>query len=493
MFFLLFVLGMVPLGLMSYFIGCLRARFISRNITRLYSKESYYGIYILLYTILPCLLFSCVWLLASPYVIDNQVRERFSTNILIVNENDRDFCYDTVRKIAGILPVIDLPDREKIYKGDVGIYDLLGDKGIALVSNPEPWMIKAAFYYEDLSFKSHVLMSLFILLLACIGCFYAISNITPQLCVRIKVEKCLIFLLLMCAVLSIFISLGIVLSLFFNSLSFFYIIPAKDFFFGTVWDPRFSSPNSTNSIGQFGLIPLLIGTFYIGFVAMLFAVPIGLLIAIYMAEYASKRLRSIIKPITEILAGIPTIVYGLFALSVVGPFLRDISICMNGLITGNYINFIEAQSVLTAGLVMGIMLIPYVSSLSEDVISSVPSSLRDGSLGLGATRSETMRYVIFPAAFPGVAGAILMTASRTIGETMIVILAAGISANIQFSPFESMTTITVKIMNQLTGDIDFTSPQRLVAFALGLTLFFITFFLNMYAMYIMKKYQRKYE
>lgn len=491
---MLFGLYMIFLGLVSYFLGCMRARFLSnRDKARLYSKESYYGIYVAFYAVIPCAFVFLIWFLFSSYFIDIQVRETFSPQINSLVEGERDFSYNMVQKIAESLPSLDLDMREKIQRGEGNILDLLRSQGIILARSPSPWIIKAAFYRLSLSFKSRIIMNLCMLFLAVLGFSYAFFRIKPHLCARSKVEKYLVFLLKICSLLSIIISLGIIISLFSSSLKFFYIISPKDFFFGTVWDPRFPPPGSSNVVGQFGIIPLLVGTFYIGLVAMLFSVPIGLLIAIYMAEYASKRLRSIIKPITEILVGIPTIVYGFFALSLIGPFLRDISVYMNGLITGHYKSFIEAQSVLTAGLVMGIMLIPYVSSLSEDVISAVPRALRDGSLGLGATRSETMKYVVFPAAFPGIVGAILMTASRTIGETMIVVLAAGVAARLQFSPFESMTTITVKIMNQLTGDLDFSSPQMLVAFALGLTLFCITFFLNIYAMYIMKKYQRKYE
>ena len=226
---------------------------------------------------------------------------------------------------------------------------------------------------------------------------------------------------------------------------------------------------------------------------MAVAVPIGLYAAIYMAEYASNRLRSVVKPLLEVLAGIPTIVYGFFALITVGPFLRDISVQISGIATGNATAFIQAQSVLTAGFVMGIMLIPFVSSLSDDIITAVPRAMRDGSLGLGATRSETVRRVIFPAALPGIVGALLLTASRAIGETMIVVLAAGVAARLTINPFEPMTTITVKIVNQLTGDLEFTSPQTLVAFALGITLFVITLGLNFYALYIVRKYREQYE
>ena len=246
---------------------------------------------------------------------------------------------------------------------------------------------------------------------------------------------------------------------------------------------------SGGSEGQFGLIPLLAGTLYIAFVALLVAVPVGLMSAIYMAEYASQPVRSVVKPLLELLAGIPTIVYGIFALVTFGPFLRDLSAAL----AGGGSPFIQAQSIFTAGLVMGVMLIPFVSSLSDDIINAVPQAMRDGSLGLGATRSETIRKVILPAALPGIVGAALLTASRAIGETMIVVLAAGVAANLTLNPFEAMTTITVKIVNQLTGDLEFNSPQTLVAFALGITLFFVTLAMNIFALYIVRKYREQYE
>ncbi|MBA5723952.1 phosphate ABC transporter permease subunit PstC [Liberibacter sp. Z1] len=473
----------------------MRARSVSCMGTyRLHSRERYYGAYVVLYTVFPSILLFFVWSLFSPSFIDIQVHAKYSSYLLNLEKDGQEFSYGIVKNIAQSLPFLDASAREEIKSSTGDISNVLSRSHKVILANvPETWMVDAAFYTEDLSFKSQMAMIFCMFILSFLGCVYSSCRINSELCAQGSVEKFLVFLLSICAVLSVFISLGIMVSMFSNSLKFFHIISAKDFFFGTVWDPRFASIDSPNATGQFGLIPLLVGTFYIGFVAMLFAVPIGLLVAIYMAEYASKRLRSIIKPITEMLVGIPTIIYGFFAVSVIGPLLRDISVCMNGLVTGHYKNFIESQSVLTAGLVMGLMLIPYISSLSEDVISAVPRSLRDGSLGLGATRSETMKHVILPAAFPGIAGAILMAASRTIGETMIVVLVAGVTARLQFSPFESMTTITVKIMNQLTGDLEFTSPQNLVAFALGLTLFLITFFLNVCAMYIMQKNQRRYE
>jgi len=269
-------------------------------------------------------------------------------------------------------------------------------------------------------------------------------------------------------------------SLLFETYNFFNMYPATEFFFGTVWNPQFRGGS------ELGILPLLWGTLYVSTVALLFAVPVGLYAAIYMSEYASKPVRSIAKPLLELLAGIPTIVYGLFALITVGPFLRDYFAQPMGL--GN-----SSSSVLTAGLVMGIMLIPFVSSLSDDIINAVPQSLRDGAYGLGATRSEAIRQVVFPAALPGIVGAVLLAASRAIGETMIVVMGAGAAAKLGLNPFDAMTTVTVKIVSQLTGDTEFASPETLVAFALGMTLFVFTLGLNVAALYIVRKYREQYE
>jgi phosphate transport system permease protein len=324
-------------------------------------------------------------------------------------------------------------------------------------------------------------------MLAALGLAYGLWRQSPQLRARNFVERVVIGLLMAASGVAILTTFGIVLSVAFESFSFFQMVPPSNFFFGTVWDPRFAAAGASqaDSVGQFGLIPLLWGTLFISFVALSVAVPIGLLSAIYMSEYASSRFRGTAKPLIEILAGIPTIVYGFFALVTFGPMLRDAGASV-GL-------SIAATSVLSAGIVMGVMIIPFVSSLSDDIINAVPQSLRDGSYALGATRSETIRQVVMPAALPGIVGAILLAASRAIGETMIVVLAAGIAANITLNPFESVTTMTVKIVSQLTGDLEFTSPQTLVAFALGLTLFVITLGLNVYALYVVRKYREQYE
>jgi len=321
--------------------------------------------------------------------------------------------------------------------------------------------------------------------LVVLGFVIGIGRVRPRLQARNVVEGVMRGGLITASTVAILTTVGIVLSVLFESIHFFQMVSLDNFYLGTTWDPRFTSADDNRGEGQFGFIPLLWGTLYISLVALLVAVPIGLFAAIYLSEYAGPKLRSIAKPMLEVLAGIPTIVYGFFALVTFGPFLRDA-----GAVVGLDI---AASSVLTAGIVMGIMIIPFVSSLSDDIISSVPQSLREGSLGLGATRSETIRQVVLPAALPGIVGAVLLAASRAIGETMIVVLAAGIAANITLNPFEPVTTITVKIVSQLTGDLEFNSPQTLVSFALGLTLFVVTLLMNIYALYIVRKYKEQYD
>jgi phosphate transport system permease protein len=331
---------------------------------------------------------------------------------------------------------------------------------------------------------SRIWMTVAVLVVALAGALVGYLQIKPEARARNRVEAVIKVILIICSSVAVLTTVGIVISMLFESLRFFSMVPAQDFFFGLVWDPRFSSA-SGGETGQFGLIPVLWGTLFVTLLAMLVAVPIGLMSAIYLAEYAGPRFRATAKPILEILAGIPTVVYGFFAVVTVGPFLRD---------TGATIGLdIDARSALTAGVVMGIMIIPFVSSLSDDVINAVPQSLRDGSAALGATKSETIRKVIFPAALPGIVGSIILAVSRAVGETMIVVMAAGVAANLTANPFEAVTTVTVKIVSQLTGDHEFTSPQTLVAFALGMTLFVITLVLNIYALHIVRKYREQYD
>jgi phosphate transport system permease protein len=300
------------------------------------------------------------------------------------------------------------------------------------------------------------------------------------------VERAISFFLVSSSSLAIFTTIGIVLSVLFESIRFFQQIPLTEFLFGLEWSPQTAiRADQVGSSGVFGSIPLFAGTFLITLIAMFVAVPIGLMSAIYMAEYASKHFRALAKPVLEVLAGIPTVVYGFFAALTVAPFFRDMGSSL-GL-------SVSSESALAAGVVMGIMIIPFVSSLSDDVINAVPQAMRDGSYGLGATRSETIRQVIIPAALPGIVGGVLLAVSRAIGETMIVVMAAGLSANLTANPLEAVTTVTVQIVTLLVGDQEFDSAKTLAAFALALVLFVITLALNMIALHIVRKYREQYE
>ena len=301
-------------------------------------------------------------------------------------------------------------------------------------------------------------------------------------------------LLFASSLIAILTTLGIIFSLLFESIKFFSVINIFDYLFGTNWSPQRAFVSDASAItaaeydelkDAFGFIPLIAGTSFIAFIAMLVAVPIGLFSGIYMAEYASVKIRRISKPIIEILAGIPTVVYGFFAALTVGPFFRQIG--------ENLGLTVSSESALAAGLIMGIMIIPYVSSLSDDVINSVPQSLRDGSYAVGATKSETIKKVVIPAALPGIIGSVLLAVSRAIGETMIVVMAAGLAANLTINPLESTTTITTQIVMILVGDQEFDSPKTQSAFALGLTLFIATLVLNYIAQRAVKKYREKYD
>ena len=276
------------------------------------------------------------------------------------------------------------------------------------------------------------------------------------------------------------------MSVLFESARFFGSVPATDFLFGTHWSPQTAiRADQVGGSGSFGAIPLFIGTLLISFIALVIAVPLGLMSAIYLSEYASQKVRAYVKPALEILAGIPTVVYGFFAALTVAPFIRDVGQSM-GLT-------VASESALAAGLVMGVMIIPFMSSLSDDVINAVPQAMRDGSYGMGATKSETIKQVVLPAALPGIVGAFLLAASRAIGETMIVVMAAGLSANLTINPLEAVTTVTVQIVTLLTGDQEFDSAKTLAAFALGLTLFIVTLILNIVALHIVRKYREQYD
>ncbi len=462
------------------------------NTSKLHSLPSYHGFHVVIIALVPSLLVLVVWLVVQPFYIESQVSGQIPERI-VAQYGSFSLAQSEVRRLANGLDIaverggLTAEQAASIRTEFTDIRDRLGEAGVALGSNVTSDVLRVAQSYRALNATGNLIRSVVAVLLAIAGAVFAFFQIRPEFRARIAVERALLWLLIGAASIAILTTLGIVLSLIFNTIEFFRIYPAGDFLFGLTWSPSFTGRGGAS---QLGLVPLLWGTLYISLVALLVAVPIGLFAAVYLSEYATPAVRSTAKPLLEVLAGIPTIVYGLFALLTVGPLLVGI-FGEKGVLGLGWMQ--GGTAVVTAGLVMGIMLIPFVSSLSDDIINAVPQAMRDGSLGLGATQSETVRFVILPAALPGIVGAILLAASRAIGETMIVVLGAGAAARLSLNPFEAMTTITAKIVSQLTGDSDFTSPVALVAFALGMTLFVFTLGLNILALYIVRKYREQYE
>lgn len=458
----------------------------SRN---LHSLPSYYGAHAAMWAVVPATAVLLVWMLAQPFFVNARVLASLPDTV-VTEGSSIGLVMSDIRRVADGLDEAVLQgamtraEAASLDTDTTDVRDVLGSVGVALGSAVNADVLSGAQLYRALNGTATNLMSWMVVLIA-LGCAaYGYSKSHADFRARNTVERGILALLIFAASIAILTTIGILFALLFNTIEFFKLYPARDFFFGTNWAPSFSGRGGASDLG---VLPLLWGTFYISFIALLVAVPIGLFSAIYLSEYAGPRVRGIAKPLIEILAGIPTIVYGLFALLTVGPLL----VSMFGKDTLGWMQ--GGTAVITAGLVMGIMLIPFVSSLSDDIINAVPQSLRDGSYGLGATQSETIRQVILPAALPGIVGAILLAASRAIGETMIVVLGAGAAARLSMNPFDAMTTITAKIVSQLTGDADFASPEALVAFALGMTLFVLTLGLNIFALYIVRKYREQYD
>ncbi len=481
---LITLLLIVGIGLAALAIGRARAAALDTGKTKVHSRPQYHGAWAMLLATLPALLFFIAWSVGSANYVDRSI----SAAVHAASAETAATATSLVKRLASSINLLDANDQANLPTTINELSPLLAAKGVTLAADTADYMLPIAAAANQTAATLSLTGSLIAIALAVAGALLGLSQIATRSRARDKVEKVMLWTLFGASTIAILTTIGIVLSMLFQTLAFFREVSPLSFFFGTVWDPRFAAAGSDGAQGQFGLIPLLSGTLYIAFVALLVAVPVGLMSAVYMSEYASRPVRTVVKPALELLAGIPTIVYGIFALITLGPWMRDLSAALWG---GQ--PFIQAQSIFTAGLVMGVMLIPVVSSLSDDIISAVPQAMRDGSLGLGATRSETIKRVILPAALPGIVGAVLLTASRAIGETMIVVLAAGVAANLTANPFEAMTTITVKIVNQLTGDLEFNSPQTLVAFALGLTLFFVTLAMNVVALAIVRKYREQYE
>ncbi|KQN25789.1 phosphate ABC transporter permease [Sphingomonas sp. Leaf33] len=421
------------------------------------SLPSQHGFYVALWTVLPALAFLGVWAAVSPSLVTASALADPAASVLPASGYEREMILNEARSLAG------------------------GSAYGAFFTQSET--LAPAFAAAMAKFRW--IGAIVALLLAFAGGAFAYSRVSPALRARTRVERGVMLILLVASLIAILTTLGIFLSLVFESVRFFRIVPITDFLFGTHWSPQIISAKDPGE--SLGAVPLFWGTFFIGAViAMIVAIPFGLMSAIYLTQYAKPGFRRWMKPALEMLAGVPTVVYGYFAALTVGPAIRQVAVMLG-------MPYASSESALSAGLVMGVMIIPFVSSMADDSIAAVPTAMRDGSLAMGATTNETIRKVLLPAALPGVVAGVLLAVSRAIGETMIVVMAASGAATITLNPFDSATTVTKQIVDLLTGEAEFDSPKTLAAFALGLTLFAITFLLNVVALNVVKKYREAYE
>jgi len=455
-------LVLITLTFISFFMGRKRSHTVSSGqggARSLHSLPKHYGYMAALWALLPALLLLVLWLIFENSMLSNRI-------------------VDELPQQLQQMPA----DQQGLYLNQIISY-ARGATDAAMLDEAQ---LTAANHYRELAATSSTLKAMVVFLVALLGAMLALRRIRPTLRARNHVEGIIKWILFGCSFLAVLTTLGIVLSVLFEAIRFFHAIPLTDFLFGLEWSPQMAiRADQVAASGSFGFVPLLVGTLLISTVAMIIAVPVGLMSAIYLSEYATRRFRSITKPVLEILAGVPTVVYGFFAALTVAPFIRNLGESL-GL-------HVASESALAAGLVMGIMIIPFVMSLSDDIINAVPDTMREASLGMGATMNETIRKVLLPAALPGIVGGILLAVSRAIGETMIVVMAAGLSAKLTINPLEAVTTITVQIVTLLVGDQEFDSPKTLAAFALGLVLFFVTLVLNVIALYVVRKYREQYE
>jgi phosphate transport system permease protein len=465
--FVIVVLGVC----VAYVLGRSRSLAVASNlggIRHLHSLPFYYGTQTALWCAIPCLILLAVWSAFDDAIIRQIIIQELSEEQRSLPKQELSLLLNTIESIAS------------------GVSSL----------QPSPEVMAAAERVSGLRQTSQMILTVLIFCALILLGAWGWTKIKPEYRARNGVERVFMIFLLTCSTLAIFTTVGIVLSVLFESIRFFGQIPLTEFLFGTHWSPQMAiREDQVGSSGAFGAIPLFTGTMLISAIAMLVAVPTGLMTAIYLSEYADGKVRAVVKPLLEILAGIPTVVYGFFAALTVAPMIKD---ALQGLeipLLAFTIGPLEVsgESALAAGLVMGVMIIPFVSSLSDDVINAVPQSLRDGSYGLGSTQSETVKKVIMPAALPGIVGAILLAVSRAIGETMIVVMAVGTAARLTLNPLESVTTVTVQMTTLLIGDHEFDSAKTLAAFALGLVLFLITLGLNFFALRIVKKYREQYD
>ena len=446
------------LALNGFYAGRNKARSI-RVGSRLNSLPQYHGIHVALWCGLPALILLVLWVSFESVVVEALVQASLSAEFRVLSEDQVVLAMMEIRNLA---------------------------QGIGGVQTKLPYAEDAASMLTRLSRIADYALVASVAVVAILGLGLARSHITRDFQARQSVERVFNVFIFLSSAVAVMTTVAIVLSLLFESFQFFKQVPLHEFLFGLKWNPQIAiRADQGASTGAFGAVPVFSGTLLIALVAMLVAGPIGLASAVYFSEYARPRVRDIAKPILELLAGIPTVVYGFFAALTVAPLVHEL-----GLELGLEV---EARSALAAGVVMGIMIIPFISSLADDVITAVPQSLREGSYAMGATQSETIKYVIFPAALPGIVGAFLLAISRAIGETMIVAMAAGLNANLTANPLENVTTVTVQIVVALIGDQEFDDPKTLSAFALGLVLFAMTLILNVVALMIVKRYREQYE
>ena len=453
---------LLALSTAAYFFGRRKAFALdgrAEGAVKMHSRPTYHGALTALWCVLPALLIFGIWLAFESQVITQ----------LVVKEMP-----ESIRSLPADRLSLVINDIRNIESGNF----------VSQTSNPA--MQAAADHYRSLRSISRRALAVITIALVVAAALCAPGRISFRLRARNPVEGILTVILVACSTIAIFTTIGIILSVLYEAIRFFKVIPITDFLFGLDWSPQMAiRADQVGSSGAFGAVPVFLGTALISAIAMVVAVPVGLMSAIYLSEYAGKRLRAVAKPLIEVLAGIPTVVYGFFAALTVAPFIRE---------AGGVLGLsVASESALAAGLVMGIMIIPFMSSLSDDFINAVPQSLRDGSYSLGATQSETIRKVVLPAAIPGIIGGVLLAVSRAIGETMIVVMAAGLSANLTINPLKAVTTVTVQIVTLLIGDQEFDSPKTLAAFALGLVLFIVTLCLNIIALYVVRKYREQYE
>ncbi len=457
---LVLVLSLLALSSLAYYLGRGRSlRLADGSVRVLHSLPSYYGFYSALWCGIPALILFAAWLFFEPTIVTQLVLAELPEEFRAWPEARLDLLVNDIKNVVA----------ESVT-----------------ARAADPAVAAAAARYRHLEGISQAALAVLVLSLALGTGAYALRGIRADLRARNRVEGVIRTFLIASSTIAIFTTVGIVLSVLFEAIRFFQKVPVTEFLFGLKWSPQVAiRADQVGGSGAFGAVPLFTGTLLISGIAMAVAVPIGLMSAIYLSEYASRGFRTVAKPVLEVLAGIPTVVYGFFAALVVAPQIRA---------AGSALGLdVSSESALAAGLVMGIMIIPFVSSLADDVINAVPQALRDGSYGIGATRSETIRQVVIPAALPGIVGGVLLAVSRAVGETMIVVMAAGLAAKLTINPLDAVTTVTVQIVTVLIGDQEFDSAKTLSAFALGLVLFVMTLVLNIIALHIVRKYREQYE